>query len=579
MKHWMVLAAIALFGLGAILVGERRKVDAPVGPDALLYLVADTEQELSRMPARFTRMSDEDEIRIGNDLAEYYKRNDKPSEQTTAVQKYLDKVGAGLAPHAHRHLPYRFHYLPDKYFINAFALPGGHVYIGQGLLALMDSEDELAAVLGHEIEHIDHYHCAERAQQEQAMRRIPLGELLAIPIEVFEAGYSKDQEMEADREGTRLAVQAGYSPSGALRMFETFQRLYDETRSKVSNPSEELSRVAQDALEGYFRSHPLPAERIAQVRNLIASEHWGVHAERDLGVGYISQTIKAHDALQAGKYAQAQQLALQSLKVRSDQPSALEVLARAQFAQADFAASAESYRRLIALDPTNLESATAYALALAAADRKTAVVEFRRWAHSAPAADNSGLQVALAGLALLAGDSAPAREVTQSATRDPTQDWVPGALLDLGWWEYLAGDYSSALNLVDDAVQQRPGNPLYTTKQGWVQIEQHTLADALQSLEGSYEASETPERQMARAVALWQARRQDEAMIDFQSALQRQPEWENPHWVRALYSPGVFDTVQQMKSERKRREQIEIRDSVAIESPTQRQSAGNEPHR
>ena len=203
MKHWMVLAAIALFGLGAILVGERRKVDAPVGPDALLYLVADTEQELSRMPARFTRMSDEDEIRIGNDLAEYYKRNDKPSEQTTAVQKYLDKVGAGLAPHAHRHLPYRFHYLPDKYFINAFALPGGHVYIGQGLLALMDSEDELAAVLGHEIEHIDHYHCAERAQQEQAMRRIPLGELLAIPIEVFEAGYSKDQEMEADREGTR----------------------------------------------------------------------------------------------------------------------------------------------------------------------------------------------------------------------------------------------------------------------------------------------------------------------------------------------------------------------------------------
>ena len=79
-------------------------------------------------------------------------------------------------------------------------------------------------------------------------------------------------------------------------MFETFQRVYDETRSKVSNPSEELSRVAQDALEGYFRSHPLPAERIAQVRNLIASEHWGVHAERDLGVGYISQTTKAHDA-------------------------------------------------------------------------------------------------------------------------------------------------------------------------------------------------------------------------------------------------------------------------------------------
>ena len=109
--------------------------------------------------------------------------------------------------------------------INAFALPGGHVYVGAGLLALMDSEDELAAVIGHEIEHIDHYHCAERVQQEQALRKIPLGGLVALPIELFEAGYSKDQELEADREGTRLAVQAGYSANGAIRMFETFERL------------------------------------------------------------------------------------------------------------------------------------------------------------------------------------------------------------------------------------------------------------------------------------------------------------------------------------------------------------------
>jgi predicted Zn-dependent protease len=112
-------------------------------------------------------------------------------------------------------LPYRFHYVPERYFINAFAVPGGHVYVGEGLLALMDSEDELAAVIGHEIEHIDHYHCAERVQQQQALRKIPLGELVALPVEIFEAGYSKDQELEADREGTRLSVQAGYSPNGA----------------------------------------------------------------------------------------------------------------------------------------------------------------------------------------------------------------------------------------------------------------------------------------------------------------------------------------------------------------------------
>ena len=71
--------------------------------------------------------------------------------------------------------------------INAFALPGGHVYVGGGLLQLMDSEDELAAVLGHEIEHIDHYDCGERVQREQALRRIPLGVIVALPVEVFEA--------------------------------------------------------------------------------------------------------------------------------------------------------------------------------------------------------------------------------------------------------------------------------------------------------------------------------------------------------------------------------------------------------
>src|SRR5262250_2301396 len=123
--------------------------------------------------------------------------------ENTIVEQYLSRVGSQLALHAHRRLPYQFHYIANQYFINAFAVPGGHVYVGAGLLSLMDSEDELAAVVAHEIEHIDHYHCAERVQQEEALRRIPLGGLIGLPIEIFQVGYSKDQELEADREGTR----------------------------------------------------------------------------------------------------------------------------------------------------------------------------------------------------------------------------------------------------------------------------------------------------------------------------------------------------------------------------------------
>src|SRR5438309_10241930 len=106
--------------------------------------------------------------------------------------------------------------------VNAFALPGGHVFVGGGLLRFMDTEDQLAAVLGHEVEHIDHYHCAERVQVEARLRGIPLSGLIDLPIKFFQQGYTKEQELEADREGTTLAVMAGYSAEGAIRMFETF---------------------------------------------------------------------------------------------------------------------------------------------------------------------------------------------------------------------------------------------------------------------------------------------------------------------------------------------------------------------
>src|SRR5437588_6548630 len=329
MKRWITFAGIVLLGIASVVVSERQRVDVPASPAALLYLIADTEQELTRMPVGFTRMSDQEEIRIGNELARVYASGEQRENtpEVAIVEHYMTRVGEHVARDAHRKLPYKFHYIPGPYFINAFALPGGHVYVGGGLLELMDSEDELAAVIGHEIEHIDHYHCAERVQREQALRKIPLGGLVALPIEVFEAGYSKDQELEADREGTRLAFQAGYSANGAIRMFETFERLQKLYQAKPRTPEEEVSQVAWQTLEGYFRSHPLPSERIAQVQRMIASEGWSPRAERDLRVAYLFRTAKAQSALDARKYPQAEQLSTQSLRLRPDQPKALQVLA------------------------------------------------------------------------------------------------------------------------------------------------------------------------------------------------------------------------------------------------------------
>ena len=560
MRRWITFAGIVLLGVTSVVVSERRRVDVPTSPAALLYLVADTEQELTRMPVRFTRMSDADEIRIGNELARFYATGEERENtpEVAIIEHYMTRVGEQVARNAHRKLPYKFHYIPSPHLINAFALPGGHVFVGGGLLDLMDSEDELAAVIGHEIEHIDHYDCADRVQREQAMRRLPLGGLVALPIAVFEAGYSKDQELQADRDGTRLAVEAGYSANGAIRMFETFGRLYEEYEGRAKTPQEELSQVAQQTLEGYFRSHPLPSERIAQVQKMIASEGWTARPERDLAVAYIFWTARARAALEARKYPQAEQLANQSLRMRPDQPKAFQVLALARFAQANFSGAAEAYRKILEIDKTSHpEIIAAYAQALAAADRKGGVTEFRQWVDglNIQGKKPEEIDVAAAGLALVAGDAEPERKL-EIELRQSGDVHTPAWMRDLGWWHYLAGDYQKAVDLLSEATQQRPGDADLGMQLAWALIEIRRYGDALQRIESiAYLQTTEPEKAMVRAVARWQAQEHEQALDDFSVALGGQPEWENSSWVRALYSPLAAQSLQDMQAERERRKQ------------------------
>jgi predicted Zn-dependent protease len=264
MKRSLILLFILASAAGAFYYSRQHKVEARVGPEAVLNALADTQREFSRVPASVTRISDDQEIEIGNALAPRYVVPSQP--QDVAMQVYVDAVGRKVASHARRKFIYQFHYIADENLINAFALPGGHVFIGKGLLQLMETEDELANVLGHEVEHIDNYHC------------------VAFPMELFRAGYGKEQELEADRDGTYLAVMAGYSPQGAIHMFKTFKRLHSEYILKAQSPDEELSQVALAGLEGYFRSHPLPEERVNQIQRMVAAKKWASGPEKALQV-------------------------------------------------------------------------------------------------------------------------------------------------------------------------------------------------------------------------------------------------------------------------------------------------------
>ena len=573
MKYRVAFLTVIVFTLAALIVTEKRKVNAPVSPDPILYSVADTEKELGRLPVAATRLSDREEIQIGDELARkafanFSYRTRRPDPEFEKVESYLTQVGLRVAAYAHRKLPYRFHYIPQPDFINAFALPGGHVFVGAGMMDLMDSEDELAAILGHEIEHIDHYHCAERVQLEVRLRHLPLRGLFELPVRLFEVGYSKDQELEADREGTRLAVRASYSPLGAVRMFESMDRLYREQTAAAHSPQEELTQVALSTLEGYFRSHPQTSERIDQINRMIADEHWGnLTSERPLEVAYVFETARAQRAYAARHYQEAAALAKRSVDALPDQPPAWRVIAASQFALADFDGAASASLRLLDLTPTNEGYLRGYADSLAArGEPAKGVRELETWMADHPDATARAVRdVERAGLLLLAHDNTRAEASLKELNTSFNGAWPPELAGRLGGWYYRAGNFSAARDHLTHAVQQLPGNATINTQLGWVYIEQRDFEDALnrfrqaQSSASVHANGPGPERLrfvqpwMGSAVAFWLARQPNEALNDFSFVVEAQPEWLNPRWTSALYSPAVAKAVVEMQAEQKKR--------------------------
>ena len=154
------------------------------------------------------------------------------------------------------------------------------MFIGSGLLDMMQTEDELAAILAHEVEHIDHYHCIDRYTQARAAGRLPvIGALVQLPLWLFEAGYEKSQELEADADGTRLAARAGYAPLAAVRLLRELDRCRVAARAPRSgSPVDELVSVPMAAVEIYFESHPPGDERIARIEAVVRAD--GLDAAR-----------------------------------------------------------------------------------------------------------------------------------------------------------------------------------------------------------------------------------------------------------------------------------------------------------
>ncbi len=295
-KRFLPLAFVVVAGALAIVAIQRQHISTRASPQTLLTAAADAQHELTRAPMKLDRMTDTEEIALGDALAGEAVASLRDGNANAATEAHLQQVGMRIAAHARRKLPWTFHYIPSSDFVNAFALPGGHVFVGEGLLKLMGSEDALAAVLGHEVEHIDLRHCAERAQAEAKLRQLgTLGDLVGLPAELFMAGYSKEEELEADRDGTTLAVESGYSYTGILLLLDKFSVLEkdeEQGSAKPDGPLDEAAQLSLSTLSGYFASHPPGVLREKRIRELAGERGWRPRPLRcSLQSGALSKVV------------------------------------------------------------------------------------------------------------------------------------------------------------------------------------------------------------------------------------------------------------------------------------------------
>lgn len=214
-------------------------------------------------------VSTQQEVEMGQQYVQQINQQ-LPIVQDPELNRYINVLGDSIARLTSRTDLTEWHfYIVDSKEVNAFAVPGGFIYVNRGLIERTTKMDQLAGVLGHEIGHVVRRHSIKQMQQQQGAN---IGVTLACVLTsvcnnqasqaaiqvggtALFAKFSRTDEAEADEEGVRNTIRAGISPNGIPEMF---QILIDE---RQTNPS---------SVENWFATHPMEEDRIASTRALIA---------------------------------------------------------------------------------------------------------------------------------------------------------------------------------------------------------------------------------------------------------------------------------------------------------------------
>ena len=226
------------------------------------------------------------------------------------LQNYLDQVAQDVLAHSdmrgqgtekkYRNTEFTFRVL-DSPVVNAFALPGGYVYVTRGLMANLENEAQLSVVLGHEIGHVAARHASQRAFEQQVGQLALIGgavagqELLGIPggnilnlgsqaAQLLFLKYSRDDESESDKLGVEYAAKSNYKASEGAKFFGTLRRLSDQSGQSIPtwqsthpDPSAREQRIPQLAQkwksEGYEMNKVDSDEYMQQLDNIVFGDN------------------------------------------------------------------------------------------------------------------------------------------------------------------------------------------------------------------------------------------------------------------------------------------------------------------